>query len=88
MSSKAAKLLAQMASISPERLGLIYRERMVGFQEGYPHLNKLSVTCQYCHHQGHIDLKELCERGKDKMEVGCSKCGKILQRLTFYDKYF
>ena len=86
--SRAAKLLAQMAGISPERLGIIYRDRVVEFQEGYPHLNKLSVTCQHCHHRGHVDLKELCERGKDRMAVGCSNCGEILQRLTFFDKYF
>ena len=88
MSSRAAKLLAIMSSRTPESLGIIYRDRRVGFQEGYPHLNKLQVTCQHCHNQGVINLEELCERGKDKMEVGCSKCGNILQRLTFFDKYF
>ena len=88
MSSRAAKLLAMMSSRTPESLGIIYRDRIVGFQEGYPNLNKLEVTCQHCHHHGKINLEELCARGRDRMEVGCSKCGKILQRLTFFDKYF
>lgn len=77
---RTARVMARSADMSPLKLGILPSgvERR-DFYSG----EKLGITCHFCYHHAILNVKDLYNLGQDIIILGCSKCGKILQRIRY-----